>query len=194
MPSSQTNHPLSDEKLVQKSLQDVNYFGTLIERYENKLQTYILRISSFSLEEAEDILQEVFLKAWKDLASFDQTLKFSSWIYRIAHNHVISSYRKHKSRGYDKNVSLDDKLFHLASPELAIETQLNQKTQAQFVRATLLLLSSTYREILVLRYFEDKSYAEISDILKKPEGTVATLLSRAKKQFKELILKKDPNL
>ena len=66
---------LSDNTLVQKSLEDLDKFGMLIERYEEKLKRYILRISHFTIEEAEEILQEVFIKAWKNLREFDYRKK-----------------------------------------------------------------------------------------------------------------------
>jgi RNA polymerase sigma-70 factor (ECF subfamily) len=179
------NH-VKDLHLVQKALlEDIDAFGELINRYQEKLQRYVLRISHFSVEEAEEILQEVFLKAWKNLRDFDQSLAFSSWIYRITHNHTISSFRKAKSRGQDKQVGIDDQLFHLKSKELELGEQLDKKIHAKKVREALEKMPENYKEILILRYFEDKSYEDISDILKKPMGTVATLVNRAKKKFRE---------
>ncbi len=177
---------MKDLHLVQKALlEDIDAFGELIERYQEKLQRYVLRISHFSPEEAEEILQEVFLKAWKNLKDFDQKLAFSSWIYRITHNHTISSYRKAKSRGQDTQVGIDDQLFHLKSKELELGEKLDKKILSKKVKNALEKMPDHYREILILRYFEDKSYEDISDILKKPMGTIATMVNRAKKKFKD---------
>jgi RNA polymerase sigma-70 factor (ECF subfamily) len=181
----------TDEQLVQKALDDVNSFGLLIERYEIKLMGYVMRISSFTVPEAEDILQEIFLKAWKNLRDFDSDLKFSTWIYRIAHNETISQFRKSRSRGHDKKVSFDIELFDLSTDELSISDKLTRKERASIVHEVLEALSVDHREVLVLKYLEEKSYDEISDILRKPMGTVATLLSRAKKSFKQIILKRN---
>lgn len=183
--SKKSRHKFSDETLAKKSLKDIDCFETLINRYEEKLKNYILRISNFSYEETEEILQEVFIKAWKNLREFDQSLKFSSWIYRIAHNQTISSFRKHESRGHNKKISLDNALFDIVSEELDIPEKLDRKKRSQLVRETIKSLSKPYREVLVLKYLEDKSYEEISDILKKPTGTVATRLNRAKEAFKK---------
>jgi len=90
---------LPDETLAQNALQDMQYFEILIERYQGKLKHYVLRISHFSEMEAEEILQEVFIKVWKNLNDFDQNMKFSTWIYQITHNTTISQWRKAKSRG-----------------------------------------------------------------------------------------------
>ena len=185
---------ISDEELVKRSLKDVDSFGLLIERYESKLKAYIMRISTFSPAEIEEILQEIFLKAWKNLRDFDQSLKFSSWIYRIAHNQTVSSFRKYKSRGLDKDIPLDLTLYNIASSELDISEKLDQKTRAKVVCEILNSLPEKYREVLVLKYLEEKSYEEISDILKRPMGTIATLLNRAKKAFKKKLLEKNLNL
>jgi RNA polymerase sigma-70 factor, ECF subfamily len=179
------SHVVSDEILVQKALQDVEVFGVLIDRYEIKLMGYVLRLSSFLVEEAEEIVQEVFVKAWKNLNGFDEDLKFSTWIYRIAHNETISHFRKARSRGQDKKVTFDVELFDFASEELDVSRKLDSETRAQMVHEALEHLSSKYRDVLVLKYLEDKSYEEIADIIKKPMGTVATLLNRAKKSFKQ---------
>jgi len=176
---------LSDEALVQKSLEDISYFGMLVDRFEQKLKYYILRISSFSDMEAEEILQEVFLKVWRNLREFDGSVKFSSWIYNIAHNETISAFRKAKSRGENTAVELDEDLFLIPPAALDIPHELDQKMTAERVHKILNALPEEYREILVLKFLEDKSYEEISDILKKPMGTVATLVNRAKKNFRE---------
>lgn len=176
---------VSDSILVKKALlEDMDAFALLIDRYQNKLHRYVLRISHFTVAEAEEILQEVFLKAWKNLKDFDQSLAFSSWIYRITHNETISSFRKAKSRGQDTKVSIDEELFHLSSKELELGDQLDKKIIAKKVQAAIEKMPEKYREVLILRYFEDKSYEDISDILKKPMGTVATMVNRAKKAFR----------
>ena len=79
---------LSDLQLVKLSLKDHQNFRYLVERYEPLLLRYMRRIANVSKEEAEDLLQEIFIKVYKNLNGFDQKLKFSSWIYRIAHNEI----------------------------------------------------------------------------------------------------------
>lgn len=178
---------MTDSELVKLALENIDYFGDIIERYEDKLKIYVMRISNFSEEDAEEILQEVFIKAWKNLREFDKSLKFSSWIYRITHNQTISSFRKFKARAEDKKIPLDDMLFDLASSELAIGDQLHEKERAQVVHSVLDTLPESQKEVIILKYFEDKSYEEIADILKKPMGTVSAMLNRSKKAFKQKI-------
>lgn len=182
---------LSDEAIVQAAQSDLDMFGEIVERYETKLKFYILRISNCSDLEAEEMLQEVFLKAWKNLNSFDPSLKFSSWIYRITHNETISTFRKSKSRGEDQRTELEPELFENLPGKEDFISEIDQAMSAQEVQTILGQLSENYREVLVPRFIEDHSYEEISDILMKSSGTVATLINRAKTQFKDLYSRQD---
>lgn len=184
--SSKNTEVTTDSALVAAALNDLDQFEKIVERYEAPLLGYIQRISSFSKEEAQDVLQEVFVKCWRNLNGYQPNLPFKSWIYRIAHNAVISAFRKHKSRGYDAQIELDPSLYDsLPSNELGIDEEINKKQRAELVRSVLDMMTLKEREVLVLRYFENQDYDSISDILKKPIGTISTLLHRAKKSFKE---------
>lgn len=185
---------ISDEELVEKSLRDVDYFACIYDRYEQKLIRYILRISSFSFEEAEDVLQEAFVKAWKNLNEFDGDLKFSSWIYRIVRNTTITEWKKSQSKGKSQRQELDEDLFQNLPSSLDIEEELDQKFNKENIRKILQLMPRKYREVLILKFLEEKDYKEISDILKKPSGTIATLINRAKKSFRQTAKKKDVSL
>ena len=192
MKTTTTNcEDMSDKELVKRSLQDVDYFACIYERYEQKLIWYILRISSFSLEEAEDVLQEAFIKAWKNLNEFDENLKFSSWIYRIVHNTTITEWKKSRSKGQDKKQELDEEIFQNLPSSLDIEKEANQEFNKENIQKILQLMPKKYREVLVLKFLEEKDYQEISDILKKPSGTIATLINRAKRSFYETAKEKN---
>jgi len=173
----------SDSELVALTLEEQSYFKCLMDRYEPKLKRYILRISNVSLEEAEDILQDVFLKVYKNLNGFDADLKFSSWIYRITHNEVISQHRKAQARPRLTEIS-EDIIKNIRS-EFNLEAEIHNTHLATLISAALDNLKPVHREVLILKFFEEKSYEEISDILKKSTGTVATLIRSAKKEFKE---------
>ncbi len=91
-----SNHALADKtdiELVRLTLTNQENFLYLVNRYDKKLLKFIQRISGLRLEDAEDLLQEVFIKVYQNLNDFDQDLKFSSWIYRIARNQAICYYR-----------------------------------------------------------------------------------------------------
>lgn len=179
---------LTDEVLARRALQELPCFEELILRYEGKLKHYVLRISHFSEMETEEILQEIFIKVWKNLNDFDEGLKFSSWIYRIAHNETISAWRKAKSRGDTERAQLAPEMFDQIADEFDFVKDVEAQFTAEQVYAVLEQLPEKYRHVLILKFIEDKSYDEICDILQKPPGTVATLISRAKAQFKSLYL------
>ncbi len=184
----------TDEQLVQKSLEDVDFFSVLIERYEEPLKRYVMRISDFSHEESEEILQEVFIKTWKNLNDYDEETKFSSWIYSIAHNQTVSEYRKQKTRGRKNQIFMDEEIFANLPSEMDLKTEINTKLNSKIVHEILNFLPLKYKEVLILKFLEQKSYEEISDIIKKPQGTVATLINRAKKEFKKTLLRKNLTL
>ena len=180
---------LSDQEIIQKSLEDLNYFACLYDRYEPKLLRYIKKISMADHEEASDILQDAFIKMWKNLNSYDNRLKLSSWLYRIVHNETISYCRKKRSFG--KNNKLDVEDIRLADLPDEQELEVDPEMRFFLTREILNKLALKYREVLVLKFMEKMSYEEISDVLKIPEGTVATRMNRAKKMFKTIAKKEN---
>ena len=179
----------SDAELVKLSLTDQDNFLFIIKRYETRLLRYVRRISNASLEDAEDLLQEIFLKVYLKLNDFDQELKFSSWIYRIAHNQVISNYRKLKARPQSISMDENSELIENLIADLDIALAADRSLLKDAIYKILDKLDDKYKEVLVLKYFEDKNYREISDILQKPLGTVGTLLNKAKQKFRQELKK-----
>jgi RNA polymerase sigma-70 factor (ECF subfamily) len=177
----------TDEELVALTLKNQDFFSCLVERYEPKLRRYIQRISAATQEDAEDLLQEIFLKVYRNLRDFDQNLKFSSWIYRIAHNQVVSAWRKTKSRPPVIKFGADEDFLKFIATDEDLAGDTERKFSDEEVRKMLENLDHKYKEVLVLKFLEEKSYEEISDILQKPLGTVATLINRAKKQFAKIM-------
>ncbi|NTW29884.1 MAG: sigma-70 family RNA polymerase sigma factor [Candidatus Moranbacteria bacterium] len=148
-------------------------------RYETPLLRYIRRISSFDRDDAEDILQEAFIKAYRNLNDFDHGSKFSSWMYRIVHNQTIDTARKRKLRSV---VSIEEHdLGQILRAATDIGQEMERKQDLADIDAAIRSLPDTYREALILRFLEEKTYEEIMDILRLPKGTVATLISRGKK-------------
>lgn len=174
---------VTDEELVLQVIQNnKELYAKLIERYQGKLMRY----ASYLLDDpdkATDVVQEAFIKAYINLKSFDTTKKFSSWLYRIAHNEAINIVEKTK-----KVIALD--------PESELDGGIN--VEDDFVKQELIThaqeclnqMAIMYREPLSLYYLDDKSYDEISDILRIPIGTVGTRINRAKSLMKKLCLKK----
>jgi len=175
---------LSDTELVKLTLVNQDNFVYLVDRYKGKLSSYVKRLTNANNEDAEDILQEVFIKVYLNLNDFNKDLKFSSWIYRITHNQVISGHRKIKARPEGYAVDLDDQLAKSLADEIDIKGQVDNKILQTTINKVLDKLDAKYRDVLVLKFLEEKSYQEISDILKKPLGTVASLMNKAKLEFK----------
>ncbi|HPO11269.1 MAG TPA: RNA polymerase sigma factor [bacterium] len=183
----------TDEEIIELIIHNQSYFYVIIERYEKKLLNYIFRISDMTQEEAEDILQEVFIKVYLYINDFDKNLKFSSWIYRITHNLVIDKVRKEKFivkiNSEDKN-----KIIEKIKDDFNIEKEIDNTLLKQNIDKIFSEMDKKYKDILELKYLEDKDYNEISDILSKPIGTVGTLINRAKKQFRQIAKNKNLNI
>jgi len=179
----------TDSELVSLTLKDSEAFLFLVERYEEKLLRYVRRFAGLGRQCAEDVVQEVFLKTYRNLNDFDQSLSFSSWIYRIAHNEAVNYLKKLSGKqtvgleGDDENVV---SLIDVLASDIDLVKTLKKKEIVKMVQNVLSGMSEKYREILVLKFLEEKDYLEISDILKKPMGTVATLINRAKAQFRKV--------
>ena len=185
---------LSDEELVSLCIKNQDYYAYIIHRYKNKLFYYIRRITNVSETDIEDLLQEIFLKAYLNLNDFDANYKFSSWLYSIAHNQVISNYRKLQARPESKSFSLDDDDARKIAANIDHERDIDNNIKKELMFKTLDKITPKYREILILKFIEEKSYQEISDIIKKPMGTVASMLNKAKQEFKKELEKNKINI
>jgi len=175
---------LTDEQiavLVQGG--DFDVFAQLVERYEPKLTRYANRF--LLSNECEDLLQDVFIKAFSNIQSFDTERKFSSWIYRIAHNEFINAIRK-KQRFSFPLLELDTVFPHPVAKETAERETLSNEAKERLEKA-LGEIDPKYREVLVLYYIEEMGYNEIADILHIPTSTVGVRLSRAKQQLKTVL-------
>ncbi len=180
-----TEH-MTDEEIVSMALRDKAFFGHIVFRYEDKLSRYVLRLGVRNAEDRQDVLQDIFIKIYKNLNGFDTSLSFSSWVYRIAHNEAISAYRKKNVRPEGHLIDEGDEWVARESGALDTAEELfDQDINAQELQKGMTLLDDKYRSVLILRFFEHKEYEEISDILKIPTGSVGTLIHRGKSQLKK---------
>ncbi|KND50328.1 MAG: RNA polymerase sigma-70 factor, ECF subfamily [Parcubacteria bacterium C7867-003] len=131
----------------------------------------------------EDVVQDVFIKAYTNIKSFDTTQRFSPWIYRIAHNTYINAIKKNSINPLYL-FDFDTLLSHTVVED-PIEKEREQEEIKRFVDKGLSSIEAKYREILVLYYIEDLSYKEIADILHIPISTVGVRIMRAKSVLKE---------
>jgi RNA polymerase sigma-70 factor (ECF subfamily) len=174
---------LSDEKLVEMVCKkDKELYATIIKRYQDKLMRYANYLTGDE-NNAADIVQDSFIKAYTNLKGFDTKKKFSSWIYRIVHNEAMNLIGKQKKqislyeeKDFDSGIDIEDNF---------IKNELKNHTHNCLNQMPLI-----YKEPLSLYFLEDKSYDEISDILRIPMGTVGTRVNRAKIIMKKICQKK----
>jgi RNA polymerase sigma-70 factor (ECF subfamily) len=172
----------TDEEIMARVPDDREVFSCLIERYEQKLRRYLKRLMPGLGDELDDVLQEVFIKAYVNAHGFDPMMKFSSWIYRITHNEAVSWLRKKSVR--PDTIELGDDDFQTFTTSVKEDSDERERVLVKDeVARTLTRMPEKYRTVLVLKFLEGKSYEEIGDILAVPGGTVATLIHRAKKHF-----------
>jgi RNA polymerase sigma-70 factor (ECF subfamily) len=175
----------SDETLaalVQGNNQEA--LGVLIDRYQGKLMRYGRRFLAQDADIA-DAVQDVFIKAYENIQSFDATRRFSPWIYRIAHNTFVNELRR-KSREPLLYIDLDTILAH-PSYEFDPAADEERTEMKALMDKGLNTLSPAYKEVIILYYIENQSYQEIADILQVPLGTVGVRLKRAREALKKYV-------
>ena len=176
-----------ESRIVQKVLKgDVNAFETLVLAYEKSVYNITLRMTGNS-EDASDMTQEAFIKAYNSLQSFRGDSKFSVWIYRIATN-VCLDFIRSRSRKPTVSLSVEDKDGDEVELDVADESQspeqlLDRQMTRESVRRGLETLTPEYRQILLLREIQGLSYDEISQCLGLEVGTVKSRIFRARKKL-----------
>lgn len=189
---SEADEILDNELIKEITTTSPDRYSQVIERYQGKLFAYLYRLIG-EKEEAEDLLQDVFIKAYKNLRSYDTNRKFSSWIYRIAHNEAVNHIKRKSLKKFIslENVTSSKDKLESSSPEDNAETAWIRKETSKEVEEAVNRLPMKYRQVLFLRFYSDKSYEEISEILGKPVNTVGTLIKRAKGKLSEELVNKN---
>ena len=152
-------------------------YAELVRRYEPKLLRYAASLVQDN-DKALDIVQDTLLKAYINLNGFQAKKSFSGWIYRILHNEAMNAVKKNR-----REVKLPDD-FDVADPD-HFENELSREETIAMVHKCLEKIPLKYAEPVALFYLEEKSYEEISDILRIPAGTVGIRISRAKKAMRK---------
>lgn len=161
---------------------DTEAFGILVERYEAKMLRYGKKFLS-QYEDIEDAVQDVFIKAYTNIQSFNTSMKFSPWIYRIAHNTFINVIKK---KGREPLSFFDPDTILKYSTHALVEPDIYSEEDRDMIEQTLSKLSPKFREPLVLYYFEEREYKEVAEILHIPISTVGVRIKRAKEKMKNL--------
>ncbi|MDD2353776.1 MAG: RNA polymerase sigma factor [Patescibacteria group bacterium] len=179
---------LSDGELVTLALKDKDDFFYIVEKYKKKLRLYIKRMINVREEEVDDILQNVFIKVYLNLNDFDNKLSFSSWIYRIAHNEIIDNYRRFKARPQILDIDIRESNFKELRFDDDVLDKIIQEEKIEKINQAISSLNLKYQEVIILKFVEERDYKEIADIIKKPLGTVASRLNKAKKELIKILV------
>lgn len=179
---------MSDEDIVimvQKG--DKDAYAHIINRFEPKIKRYAYRFFR-DKEDIIDTVQDVFIKAYINLQSFNPEMKFNPWIYRIAHNEFVN---KIAWKSIRKFVPIDsDELIPLAiSAKEDVMRDALQGDEKRMMEEHLSKLDDKYKTPIILFYYDELSYEEISDILQIPSNTVGVRIKRGKDKLKEIIQK-----
>lgn len=181
------------EELIKKRIKqikkgDQDAFGEIVEIFKDKIFQLVYRMTG-NAHEAEDVAQEAFIRAYININSYDTNRKFSTWLYRIATNLTIDRIRKKKPDYYlDAEVAGTDGLTmysqvaaDIALPEEEVESM---ELQAE-IQKQILKLPDKYRSVIVLKYIDELSLIEISEILEIPVGTVKTRIHRGREALRQ---------
>src|SRR3979409_1682083 len=189
----QALHEFDDGRLVLAHLSaDPQAFGTLVDRYQTRLLNFINRTIG-DRERAEDLVQEVFIRVFRHLHRFDQTKKFSTWIYTIASN-LAKNELRNRSRNplvffqtIRKNWQDDDRPLQFEDTKSRPDDLDRRRHLRSLVEASVARLPEHHRQVFILRELEGKSYEEIAEITNCNLGTVKSRLNRARNAFAQII-------
>src|SRR3972149_5705463 len=184
---------LDDGQVVARALAgDAQAFGSLVDRYQTRLLNFINRTIG-DRERAEDLVQEVFIRVFRHIQRFDQTKKFSTWIYTIASN-LAKNELRNRSRNplvlfqtIKKNWESDHRPLQFEDTTARPDDLYRKRFLKEAVDQCVGQLPTHHRAVFVLRELEGKSYAEIADITGCNLGTVKSRLNRARNSFAQLI-------
>jgi len=194
---------VTDTELVRSFLAGNAWdFERIVYIYTNPLYKYLYYYFQFKRDIAQDLAQGIFVKLWEKLHLYDPKQKFSTWLYRFAHNYVIDWQRVHGKEELTSFFSefsfSDDESWHnmieniVVSDDEVLEN-VDQDRKMELLQLCLNAVDGVYKEVLLLYYFEQKSYQEVAEILDIKSAHVGTLLLRAKQKLKQVVAQ-DPLL
>ncbi|MGH7676171.1 MAG: sigma-70 family RNA polymerase sigma factor [Gemmatimonadales bacterium] len=186
-------HELADGEVVARHLaEDAQAFGVLVDRYQSRLLNFVNRTIG-DRERAEDLVQEVFIRVFRHLHRFDQTKKFSTWIYTIGSN-LAKNELRNRSRNplilfqaIRRNWEPDHRPLQFEDTTARPDDLYRKRFLKDAVDRCVTELPEHHREVFILRELEGKSYQEIAEITGCNLGTVKSRLNRARHAFAELI-------
>lgn len=180
----------ADRELVATAAQGLEgSFEELVRRYQRPISAYVYRMVG-DYDIALDLTQEIFIKVYASLTRYRPEFKFSTWIYKIAHNAAIDHLRRNAGRERTISSGSENEPQHLTieSHGLSPEQQSEREERRTEIEAVVRLLPTAYRELIVLRHSQDLTYEEIVEVTGLPLGTVKNRLFRAREIMRQQFL------
>ena len=175
-----------DHDLLEKARSgDGKAFGKIVEKHTGVVYAAVRSVLG-SRTDIDDAVQEAFIRIYNGLPSFRGRSSLSTWIWSVSRNHAINVRAKER----DDVVSLE-KTAEIASNRLGPEAEFARRSAAEDIEWLLSSLEGDYRQVIELRYLAGKKYNEIAEMLDMPEGTVKTLIHRARIKMKKMMDQRD---
>ena len=172
----------SDEDLIERFQKgDLYAFDLIVKRYKEQLLNFVYRFVG-NQEEAEDIVQETFLRVYRKRKAYKRIAKFSTWIYTIAGNLSRTELRRRKRRKLFSvtDMGYEDRDYEISDEGYNPENHVEGVIQEEIIHAEINNLSPKFREVIILRDVQELSYEEISKIIRVPIGTVKSRVNRGR--------------
>jgi RNA polymerase sigma-70 factor (ECF subfamily) len=183
---------LTDVELIETAISGrEDSFEELVRRYQRPITNYVYRMLS-DYDASLDVTQEVFIKVYNSLARYSSDYKFSTWLYRIAHNAAIDYMRRHSVNEQSIEAENADGSYQLQieSPRPTPEQERERSEWRTEIESVVKCLPAVYRELIMLRHAQDLSYDEIAEITNLPLGTVKNRLFRAREMMREIFVER----
>jgi len=178
------------ENIIRALKGDESAYEALLKRYERGIYNMIYQMVK-NREETEDLVQETFIKAFNALESYNNKFAFSTWLYKIAFNNCIDSIRKKKLKTYplDRPIKTKEGEVHqeIRDSSTSPEKEMLFSEKRKQINEAIECLPEKYKQVILLRHREDRSYDEISKIMKIPLGTVKARIFRAREMLKRYL-------
>jgi RNA polymerase sigma-70 factor (ECF subfamily) len=183
---------VTDRDLVATAITGVDgSFEELVKRYQRPISAYVYRMVG-DYDAALDLTQEIFIKVYSSLTRYRSEFKFSTWIYKIAHNSAVDHLRRSATREQSlvNGTEGDQYELPIESGCLTPEQESEQKERRIEIEAVIRTLPAHYRELIILRHSQDLTYEEIVEVTGLPLGTVKNRLFRAREMMREQFVEK----
>jgi RNA polymerase sigma-70 factor (ECF subfamily) len=177
----------TDRELVATAVTGVEgSFEELVRRYQRPISAYVYRMVG-NYESALDLTQEIFIKVYNSLERYRAEFKFSTWIYKIAHNAAVDHLRRTATREHSLMIGPEGDQFDLPidSGRLSPEQESERRERRVEIETVVRALPANYRELIILRHSQDLSYEEIVEVTGLPLGTVKNRLFRAREMMRQ---------